>query len=307
MAIQAENNEFPYVTFLEHVDPSTPAAGRWRLFVDTDNILKLIDDAGTVTNVTGSAVTRASLGLATSDSPEFAGLNIGHASDTTLARSAAGILTVEGNRLFAVGGADVPIADGGTGASTATAAFDALSPMTTAGDLIIGGASGTRTRLAAGATSGHVLTSTGSASAPSWQAAAGGGSTELAYVEFTANVAITATTEATANSVVSAGALSFNGSTRVKIEFYAEYVLAASGASLFLILYDGSSSIGILGQYGNGVLVFGGANVSRFLTPSNASHTYSVRAYGAASSNSVNAGAGGSGNAMPGYIRITTA
>lgn len=44
------------------------------------------------------------------------------------------------------------IARGGTGAGTATAAFDALSPMTALGDLIYGGASGTRTRLAGNTT-----------------------------------------------------------------------------------------------------------------------------------------------------------
>lgn len=48
------------------------------------------------------------------------------------------------------------------------------NPMTTAGDIIYGGASGTPTRLAGG-TSAYVLTSNGATSAPSWQAAAGGG------------------------------------------------------------------------------------------------------------------------------------
>jgi hypothetical protein len=40
--------------------------------------------------------TRDSLGLNTDDSPQFTALNIGHASDTTLSRSAAGVLAVEG-------------------------------------------------------------------------------------------------------------------------------------------------------------------------------------------------------------------
>lgn len=48
------------------------------------------------------------------------------------------------------------------------------NPMTTQGDLIVGGASGAPGRLAAG-TSGDVLTSNGAGSAPSWQAGAGGG------------------------------------------------------------------------------------------------------------------------------------
>ena len=40
--------------------------------------------------------TRASLGLATTDSPQFAGVNVGHATDTTITRSAAGMIAVEG-------------------------------------------------------------------------------------------------------------------------------------------------------------------------------------------------------------------
>jgi len=50
------------------------------------------------------------------------------------------------------------IADGGTGQTTQTAAFDALSPMTTQYDLILGGASGTGTRLAKGANGTHLTT-----------------------------------------------------------------------------------------------------------------------------------------------------
>lgn len=61
----------------------------------------------------------------------------------------------------------VAIANGGTGQTTKAAAFDALSPMTTGGDLIYGGASGTGTRLANG-TVGQVLTSAGGTAAPTW-------------------------------------------------------------------------------------------------------------------------------------------
>lgn len=50
----------------------------------------------------------------------------------------------------------LPIANGGTGQATKAAGFDALSPLTTAGDILYGGASGTGTRLAAG-TSAQLL------------------------------------------------------------------------------------------------------------------------------------------------------
>lgn len=69
-------------------------------------------------------------------------------------------------------GTDVAIADGGTGASTATAGFDALSPMTTLGDMIYGGASGTRTRVAGNiTTTKQFLAQTGdgaASAAPAW-------------------------------------------------------------------------------------------------------------------------------------------
>lgn len=45
----------------------------------------------------GTAATAATnLGLGTGDSPQFAGVNVGHASDTTITRSSAGVIAVEG-------------------------------------------------------------------------------------------------------------------------------------------------------------------------------------------------------------------
>ena len=54
----------------------------------------------------------------------------------------------------------MPIASGGTGQTTASAAFNALSPITTAGDLILGTGTNTAGRLGIGA-NGYVLTSDG--------------------------------------------------------------------------------------------------------------------------------------------------
>jgi len=62
------------------------------------------------------------------------------------------------------------ISYGGTGQTTASAAFNALSPITTTGDLIIGNGTNSATRLAIG-TNGYVLTSNGTTA--SWQAATG--------------------------------------------------------------------------------------------------------------------------------------
>ena len=68
-------------------------------------------------------------------------IELGHATDTTLSRSAAGVLAVEGNIVL-------------------------LNPMDSAGDMVYGGASGVQTKLDAG-TSGQYLIAAG-ASAPVW-------------------------------------------------------------------------------------------------------------------------------------------
>lgn len=52
------------------------------------------------------------LGLGTGDSPQFTAVNIGHASDTTVGRSAAGVLSIEG--VAALGGAEATVASATT-------------------------------------------------------------------------------------------------------------------------------------------------------------------------------------------------
>jgi hypothetical protein len=69
---------------------------------------------------------RVSLGVGTTDSPQFTGVNVGAASDTTVTRTGAGDIAVEGNAVYRAGGTDVPVTDGGTGASTAAGGATAL-------------------------------------------------------------------------------------------------------------------------------------------------------------------------------------
>ena len=101
------------------------------------------------------AETKTDLGLATGDSPQFTGLEIGHASDTTLSKASAGNLNVEGKLIYRADGTDVPIGDGGTGQSTAQAAIDALSAVSAA-------------------TNEHVLTKDTATGNAKFKAAAGG-------------------------------------------------------------------------------------------------------------------------------------
>jgi hypothetical protein len=69
------------------------------------------------------------------------------------------------------------IGSGGTGQTTASAAFNALSPITTTGDLILGNGTNSATRLAIGA-NGYLLSSNGTTA--SWQPAPAAGVTSFA-------------------------------------------------------------------------------------------------------------------------------
>ena len=70
---------------------------------------EMIVGDGTTDPVAESGATlRTSIGVGTGDSPQFTGVELGHASDTTLTRASAGVLAVEGvNVLLATGNAIV--------------------------------------------------------------------------------------------------------------------------------------------------------------------------------------------------------
>jgi hypothetical protein len=73
-------------------------------------------------------------------------------------------------------GTAIGFAYGGTGQTTASAGFNALSPITTTGDLILGNGTNSATRLPIGAST-YVLTSSGTTA--SWQPATGGSGSSI--------------------------------------------------------------------------------------------------------------------------------
>jgi hypothetical protein len=93
----------------------------------------------------------------------------------------------------------VAIGNGGTGQTTAGAAFNALSPITTTGDLILGDGTNSATRLAIGA-NGYLLSSNGTTA--SWQPAPAGGVTT-----FSAGTTGLTPNTATSGAVTLAGTL----------------------------------------------------------------------------------------------------
>jgi hypothetical protein len=133
--------------------PASPTAGKLSIYSKTDEKLyslnssgveTLLQSTGTVTSVSGGGGTT---GLTLTGGPI----------------TSTGTLTLGGT---------LAIANGGTGQTTAGAAFNALSPMTTLGDVIYGGASGTGARLAGNITATKnflAQTGTGAVSAaPAW-------------------------------------------------------------------------------------------------------------------------------------------
>ena len=82
---------------------------------------ELIVGDGTTDPVAESGATlRTSVGVGTGDSPQFTGVELGNATDTTITRASGGDLNIEGNIVYRADGTDVPVTDGGTGVSTLT-------------------------------------------------------------------------------------------------------------------------------------------------------------------------------------------
>ena len=76
---------------------------------DTDKFI--VSDSGVFKYRTGSQVV-SDIGLGSSSSPQFSTIELGHASDTTIARSSSGVVTIEG---AVVRTGTIGVAAGGTG------------------------------------------------------------------------------------------------------------------------------------------------------------------------------------------------
>jgi len=132
------------------------------------------------------------------------------------------------------------------------------------------------------------------------------------YVEKTSNTTITATTDGNSNgtAIIDGNAVTYDGSTLVKIEFWT-YAMEVNEPNVGHVnLYDGTTDLGRLLLAGVGA---GTANVDfsmygvRFLTPSAASHTYHIRGWKSGGTFTVYGGAGGASTIVPAWYRITKA
>ena len=65
----------------------------------------IVGDGSTDPVAESGATLRTSIGVGTGDSPQFTAIELGHASDTTIARSGSGAITVEGTQVLLAGAA----------------------------------------------------------------------------------------------------------------------------------------------------------------------------------------------------------
>lgn len=287
----------------------------------------IIDDASV-------GAVRTTLGVGTADSPEFAALNVGHATDTTLTRVSAGNLAVEGNALYRAGGTDVALADGGTGASLADPNADRLmfwddsagavdwltagtglsitgttitasgsgiaeTLLDAKGDLIVASAADTAARLAVGANGTRPEAASGESTGIKWSLPPG---YELAFAEVTSDVTITSSDLANPTTIVSLGAVTYTA-VPIVITFYVPTVAwATTDQAVIFTLNDGTTELCRWGDVrGDANETWSGTLSIRF-TPSAGSHTYLVGGYRGGASNvvvSAGTGAGGSGTYAP--------
>jgi hypothetical protein len=144
---------------------------------------------------------------------------------------------------------------------------------------------------------------TASTSSTGWVALPG---QELDYAEITAAPAgIAATTEATSETVIAGDSVYYDGS-RVKVSFFVPKLSASTSLDVTFVVYRDTTVIGqVCGGTVNTTLQ--GSGFELFDTPAAGAHTYEVKAFVSAGTLTVDAGTGGSGNLVPGWLRVTKA
>jgi len=166
----------------------------------------------------------------------------------------------------------VPIANGGTGQTTASAAFNALSPLTTTGDILYANATNSSTRLAIGST-GQILTVVGGL--PAWSSLS-----SSAVTSFSGGSTGLTPASATTGAVSLAGTLSVsNGGTGLATNPANGQLLIGNGSNYTLATLTGGTGVTITNGSGSiSISLSGTGSVTSFqtslsgLTPSTATN-----------------------------------
>lgn len=132
---------------------------------------------------------------------------------------------------------------------------------------------------------------------------------EVGHQPITSDVSVTATTEGTANSVVSLGAITYEA-VEHRFSFFSPSCrpdTGAAGRTLTFVLLDSTTVVyGIWGRMAAPAAAAANAPVSleaRF-TPTAGSHTYNVRAFVSAGTGLIQANTGGAGTIAPAFLCV---
>jgi hypothetical protein len=127
------------------------------------------------------------------------------------------------------------------------------------------------------------------------------------YAQITSNVACTATTEATANTIVTGNSVTYDGTSIVLIEFWCGGLQSSQTTdNNVLVLLEDTTVLGSVNWRSDfpGVQLCQG--VMRFRrTPSAGAHTYTVKGYTGLGTFTLQCGAGGAGDIlMPAFLQV---
>jgi hypothetical protein len=188
-------------TFVMNTSPSliTPNLGTPSALVGTNisgTAASLTAGNATAANALNSATTAVStlgataptagqiLTASNSTTASWVTPTFGSGTVTSVAATVPSIFSISGTPITTSGtfgitysGTPLPLANGGTASTTASTAFNTLSPLTTTGDIIYSSSGTTNSRLGIGST-GNVLTVAGGV--PTWAAPISGGVTSVA-------------------------------------------------------------------------------------------------------------------------------
>ncbi len=173
-------------------------------------------------------------------------------------------------------------------------------------DILYASSANTPARLGIGANT-YVLTSNGTT--PTWAApSATGPGSQLDYAQITSSqTAVTATTEGTSVAQITGNSITYDG-TQVKVTVYIPQVTNSGAATGIFVLYRDSTVLGQHKIVSNGSSGVSPPYIEMLDTPAAGAHTYKVALFISGGTNlQVNAGAGGSGNLLPAFIRVTKA
>lgn len=133
----------------------------------------------------------------------------------------------------------------------------------------------------------------------------GGGSYQLDYVPATSDLSVTATSSGTAQTVIAGNSVTYDGSTRVRIEFWTPLIANGTNGVVVVELYRDSTLLGRIAQ-ADGTNTGGSVSISQYGaaydTPSAGSHTYTVKAWRVTANGTVY----GTSLGLPAFLRVST-